>query len=138
MIQPSTDDWPNPPKADDSQTATVHPNELPAPDQHASNRPVINGYLVCDLIGTGGCSDVFLGVHGPSGRRVALKVLKLTLAMVPEMHERFEREILAVKVIQHPNIVPIYDSGKVADGRPFFSMELIEGRTVRDMLKTDG
>src|SRR5262249_31656934 len=63
-------------------------------------------------------------------RTVALKVVKPGLA-VPEVVRRFEQESQALGRLQHPGIAQIYEAG-VAEGRPYFAMERIRGRTLLD------
>ncbi len=59
------------------------------------------------------------------GRTVALKEL---LGDAPDRAARFEREALVTARLQHPAIVPVYDAGKLHDGRPFYAMKLVGGR----------
>jgi serine/threonine-protein kinase len=100
--------------------------------------PVIAGYVVYQSIGRGGCGEVYVAEQASSGRRVAIKVLSAEMARIPKMHDRFEREIKAVKLIAHPNIVEIYDNGRLADGRPYYAMELLSGKTIRELLRASG
>src|SRR5262245_37018102 len=71
------------------------------------------------------------------GRRVALKVLSRELAMDADRRERFEREARAVAALNHPNIVTIY-SVEEADGVPFLTLELVEGRTLDAIIPPGG
>ena len=61
------------------------------------------------------------------GRTVALKEL---LGDAPDRAARFEREALVTARLQHPAIVPVYDAGKLHDGRPFYAMKLVGGRSL--------
>ena len=70
-------------------------------------------------------------------RKVALKVLPAELARNPQRRERFEREAKAVAALNHPNIVTIY-SVEEADGIPFLTMELVEGRSLSDLIPKGG
>jgi serine/threonine-protein kinase len=79
------------------------------------------------VIGEGGCGTVHLGVHRTSGARVAIKLLRADLALVPDMLRRFLREAQIVSRIRHPGIVAVHGLGHQADGTPFIVMELCEG-----------
>ena len=68
---------------------------------------------------------------------MALKVLPERIANDPESRERFEREARAAAALNHPNIVTIH-SVEEADGRLFLTMELVEGRTLADLIPADG
>ena len=71
----------------------------------------------------------------PTGRSVALKLMIPELALNPEFRERFIREMSAG--VEHPNIVPIYDSGEI-DGRLFLAMRLIEGTDLKTLVEGEG
>jgi hypothetical protein len=69
------------------------------------------------------------------GRRVALKVLPHALAADPERRARFEREARAVAALNHPNIITIH-SVEEQDGVLFLTMELVEGKTLTEIIYT--
>ena len=89
------------------------------------------------LLGRGGMGEVYLVEHLALGRREALKVLSPQLAMDRQFVSRFRREGRAVNRLRHPNIVALYDFGKLDDGRFFLAMEYAEGVCVRDLLQKD-
>ncbi|MGE5185078.1 MAG: serine/threonine-protein kinase, partial [Acidobacteriota bacterium] len=66
------------------------------------------------------------------GRPVAVKEL---LGKAPALAARFEREARVTARLQHPGIVPIYEIGKWPDGTPFYSMRMVEGRTLREAVR---
>ena len=68
------------------------------------------------------------------GRDVALKVLREDLRDNPDMVRRFVEEAQIGGQLQHPGIVPIYELGTFADRRPFFSMKLVKGHTLAELL----
>jgi serine/threonine-protein kinase len=65
---------------------------------------------------------------------VAIKVLHKDAAAIPEWRRRFEREAQALSALAHPNVVPVTDSG-IDNGVPFLVMELLQGKTLADLLK---
>jgi serine/threonine-protein kinase len=77
----------------------------------------------------GGMSRVFVADDRALERRVAIKVLNPTLAATVSV-ARFEREIMVVAKLNHPNIVPVLSAGQV-DGLPYFIMPYIEGESLR-------
>jgi len=97
----------------------------------------LNHYRILRQLGTGGMGEVFEAEDTKLHRKVALKVLPASVASDPERRERFEREARAVAALNHPNIVTIY-SVEEADGKPFLTMELVEGQTLGDVIPEKG
>ena len=89
-------------------------------------------YAIEREIGQGGMATVYLALDLKHNRRVALKVLKPELAAVVGA-ERFLAEIETTANLQHPHILPLYDSGQ-ADSFLFYVMPYVEGETLRDRL----
>ena len=77
--------------------------------------------------------EVYRARDSKLARDVAIKVLPATLAGDTDRLSRFEREARAASALNHPNIVTIYEVDRV-DGTSFMAMELIEGKTLRDLL----
>lgn len=87
------------------------------------------------LIGRGGMANVYLATDKRHGRPVAVKVLRANFGDAAD-NERFRREIETAARLQHPNILPVYDSGE-ANGALFFVMPYVEGETLRQRLERD-
>ena len=93
-------------------------------------------YTIEGVLGQGSSAVVFLALDRRHRRRVALKVLSAELG--EELGtERFQREILTLARLQHPHILPLFDSG-VAAGRLWFTMPFVEAGSLRDRLKARG
>ncbi|MGD2069163.1 MAG: protein kinase [Gemmatimonadota bacterium] len=89
-------------------------------------------YAVERRLGEGGTATVYLAEDLKHDRKVALKVLRPELAAVLG-HERFLQEIRTTAGLQHPHILPLFDSGR-ADGFLYYVMPYVEGETLRDRL----
>ncbi len=90
-------------------------------------------YEIVAPLGAGGMSEVYRARDGRLGREVALKVLPTEVAQDSERRTRFEQEARAASALAHPNIVTVHDVGE-SEGSVWIAMELVEGRTVRDLL----
>lgn len=95
--------------------------------------PEIPGYEVESVLGHGGMGVVFRAKHLRLGRQVALKMTRAGVYARPQEQERFRREAETVAALQHPNLVQVFDVGDWA-GRPYFTMELIEGGNLAQRL----
>ncbi|WP_224364974.1 serine/threonine-protein kinase [Hyalangium versicolor] len=95
-------------------------------------------YLLKRLIASGGHGSVYEGEHRILGRRAAVKVLHSHLADQGEMLQRFVREARIVNQIRHPHMVDVYDFGMMPDGSPYYVMELLEGRTLSQLIHERG
>jgi serine/threonine protein kinase len=96
----------------------------------------LGAYEIVEALGSGGMGEVYRAHDPRLARDVALKVLPRSLQDNPESLERFTREARAIAALSHPHIVTIY-STEDADGLRFMTMELLEGRTL-DQLIPDG
>ena len=99
---------------------------------------VIDGrYRLDATLGRGGMGLVYRATHVGMRRPVAVKILHPSLAASPEVRSRFEREALAVGKVDHPNCVATYDVGRLPDGALYLAMELLEGRSLADVLEQE-
>jgi eukaryotic-like serine/threonine-protein kinase len=100
---------------------------------------VVDGrYRLDDTLGRGGMGLVYRATHIGLRRQVAVKILHPSLAASPDVRSRFEREALAVGKVDHPNCVATYDVGRLGDGSLYLAMELLEGRSLADVLEQEG
>lgn len=97
----------------------------------------VGKYLITDKLGEGGMGVVFGAQHEALGRDVAIKVLHGQFAKRADLMERFWREAEAVSSIGHPNIVAVYDFGKLDDGSMYYVMERVRGETLRQRLRRE-
>jgi serine/threonine-protein kinase len=95
--------------------------------------PQIPGYEVEAVLGRGGMGIVFRARHLRLNRPVAVKMLLAGAYAGPREQARFQREAEAVARLRHPNVVQVHDVGD-ADGRPYFTMELVEGGSLAQKL----
>ncbi|RST18015.1 serine/threonine protein kinase [Streptomyces sp. WAC05374] len=94
-------------------------------------------YRLTHRLGRGGMAEVFAAEDVRLGRTVAVKLLRADLAEDPVSKARFTREAQSVAGLNHHAIVAVYDSGEDVVGSqsvPYIVMELVEGRTIRDLL----
>src|SRR5215213_5521793 len=94
----------------------------------------IGNYTIESLLGSGGMGEVYLAREMKLNRRVALKILPRHFVADVERVTRFKREALALSALNHPNLVTIYEVGE-ASGLNFIAMELVEGQTLRPMMR---
>jgi tRNA A-37 threonylcarbamoyl transferase component Bud32 len=101
----------------------------PAVSALVPNAPVLPGYEIVGELGRGGMGIVYKAVQKSLKRLVALKMIRADIAQEPDDRTRFLAEAEAVARLRHANIVQIYEIGE-HDGRPFFSLEFVEGGTL--------
>jgi serine/threonine-protein kinase len=87
-----------------------------------------------EQIGRGGMGVVLRARDPDLRRELAVKVLRDDLRHSPEMVRRFVEEAQIAGQLQHPGIVPIHELGRFDDDRPFFTMKLVKGRTLSQLL----
>jgi len=94
-------------------------------------------YSITEKIGVGGMADVYKAYCNTLNRFVAVKIIKDELKNEEDSVKRFKTESRAVALLNHPNIVSVFDVG-VFEGRPFIVMELIEGITLKEYMRQKG
>ncbi len=126
---------------DDAASArTVH-TPPPAPGPASGGASPLGGrlgdYEVLEKLGEGGMGAVYRARQVTLDREVALKVVSPQVAADPEYAERFLREASAAAKVSHPNVITIFDAGRV-DGRLLMALELMRGGDAAQLAKRAG
>lgn len=95
---------------------------------------LVGKYRVVREIGRGGMAAVYEAEQLSLGKKVAVKILAAELSASSIVIERFFREARAAASVKSPHIVDVYDSGRLDDGRPFITMEMLEGESLYDRM----
>jgi serine/threonine-protein kinase len=106
------------------KTMSFPPGPAAGPIRYRSLRPHAKG----------GLGEVFLAMDEELGREVALKEIQGRHADRPESRARFLIEAEVTGGLEHPGIVPVYGLGQYPDGRPYYAMRFIRGRTLKDAI----
>jgi len=119
------------------------PHDL-APTQRLSATPSgiptghgVGAYLVEHRLGSGGMATTYRARRVRDGKPVALKIPHEQYLHDPSFRSRFVREGQLGTQLHHPNVVRVLEAGEEA-GRPFIAMELVDGRTLRDLITAAG
>jgi serine/threonine-protein kinase len=99
---------------------------------------LLEQFRVVEQIGVGGMGTVYRAHQTTVGRQVAIKVLRPELARDEQAVLRFEREARLTTALDHPNLVRVFLSGRLPDGRLYIVMELLEGQSLADELERHG
>jgi serine/threonine-protein kinase len=91
--------------------------------------------VLFDEIGRGGMGAVFKGRDTEIGRELAVKMLLEEHRQRPEYVRRFVEEAQIAGQLQHPGVAPVYEMGRCHDDRPFFTMKLVKGLTLAELLR---
>jgi serine/threonine protein kinase/Tol biopolymer transport system component len=95
----------------------------------------INHYKISSVLGSGGMGEVYRAVDTRLGREVAIKLLPSVFSTDQDRLRRFEQEARTVGMLNHPNVLTIYDIG-AHKGAPYIVSELLTGETLRERLRT--
>jgi|GEM_PF-1584316 len=101
--------------------------------QHGKSLEELGGYRLFEMLGQGGMGQVYRGVE-KCGQQVAIKVMAHDACENSELRERFRREMAIMSSLHHENIVELLDRGETSYVK-FFVMELIEGTTLRNVIR---
>jgi len=106
------------------------------PDLHLGS-VIDDRYRIDELIARGGMATVYRALDLRLGRTVAIKILAPAFTADPGFVERFMLEARSAAALTHPNVVAVHDQG-VSNGFPYLIMEYVPGRTIRQLLTTNG
>jgi len=127
---------PDDPRRVDPRAETV-PEEggTDAPRREADReRQRSTRYEILETLGEGGMAVVYTATDTDLKRTVAVKCLKDDLAGRSDLRERFFDEAEIMADLDHPGTIPVFDAGKLPDGKCFYSMKRVQGRTLKDLL----
>ncbi len=113
-------------------------NASPPPADPLLGRTLDEKYLLEEKLGIGGMGTVYRARHQLIDRPVAVKVLNQRFVEDEAAKARFRREAKAAGRLRHANAVSVTDFGQTADGYVYIVMELLEGKTLRDLLSKEG
>jgi serine/threonine-protein kinase len=131
VIPPTVDE----PRAPDTLRPGTVAETLPAAAQPGEPvPPELGHYRPVGFIGRGGVGDVFLYYDPQMDRELAVKVLREDHRGNPSLVRRFQKEARLNSRLQHPGVVSVHAMERTADGRPYFTMKLVRGRTLADLL----
>ena len=108
------------------------PDEIPRSSPSA-RLAQIGQYIVIEEIGSGGTSNVYKVRHPSSEKYFAAKILRPEMNSSQTVRAFFQREIDSTRILKHPGIISIYDSGQ-EDGRPYYIMDLLDGISLGSLL----
>jgi serine/threonine protein kinase len=140
------------PLEDEDLTAPTHAGDpggpaatLPFGHAGLAPRQAVRDYILISRFAQGGCGDLWEGSQLAFPRTVALKRIREDLVngtlgdseYAAQLQRAFLQEALTTAVLEHPNIIPVYDFTLDEEGRPLLSMRLIRGRRWDEMMKED-
>jgi serine/threonine-protein kinase len=99
---------------------------------------VVDHYRIVALLAEGGTARVYEAVHEFTKKPVALKIMRNRLTERRDVIERFRQEAVVLSSIKHANVVAVDNAGLTSDGRVFIAMELLRGKTLRQVLAQRG
>src|SRR5262245_56676516 len=94
----------------------------------------LGNYRLRELLATGGMGEIYLAYQADLNREVVVKVLRAELTTDREYVNRFRREAKTAAALNHPHIVPVYDSGR-QEGVHYIAMRCLTGGTLADRLQ---
>ena len=117
---------------------TLYSAPVPATSERA---PVLDpvaaaeGYDIQGRIGQGGMGEVWRVKDRLLGRSLAMKVIRADVEIEPGDEERFADEAQVGAQLQHPGMVPVHDLGRLEDGRLYFTMKEVRGRSLKNVIR---
>ncbi|NUM49128.1 MAG: serine/threonine protein kinase [Anaerolineales bacterium] len=94
----------------------------------------IGPYRIIEQVGKGGMATVYKAHHAAMDRFVAIKILPFQFAQDKEFNDRFRREVRVIAKLEHPRILPVYDSGDF-QGTPYLVMRYLDAGTLKERIE---
>src|SRR5262245_33475071 len=126
---------PQPAPVDQTMVRSSDPSGEATPPPEGPRPRRLGRYELGQEIGRGGMGSVVAGRDPSLGREVAVKILLGQHRGDSDFVRRFVEEAKVAGGLQHPGVVPIHDHGTAPDGRPFFVMKRVQGRTLSELLR---
>ncbi|MBM4362864.1 MAG: serine/threonine protein kinase [Deltaproteobacteria bacterium] len=98
------------------------------------DRTIAGRYRIRKRLGEGGMGQVYLAEHEAIEKKVALKILRPEYSRKEDIVTRFQQEAISASRIKHPNVLDVFDFGRLDTGEAFLAMEFLEGRDLSDEL----
>lgn len=130
-----TDRPPEPAQVDAAARTEVQPQRSPRPSDPWIGRVLDDRYRITERLGEGGMGAVFVAEHLKLRKQVALKMIRAELAGNGEVAVRFAREAMATAQFEHPHVASAIDYGTLPEGGAYLVMQLVRGRSLRDLLE---
>ncbi|QDS90595.1 Serine/threonine-protein kinase PknB [Rosistilla ulvae] len=133
MNEPPSDDWG---KRVQTRQLTTSMGSEANDSATTADLPVLANprYQISEMIERGGMGAIFSARDLQLSRKVAIKVLRADRSANTPARQGFVDEARIMSFLSHPGVTPIYECGTCQDGRPYYVMKLIDGRTLADML----
>jgi len=124
-----------PPGSDTTMLPSFSTTSLVPPELLAAGREKLKRFEMDGLLGKGGTASVYAVRDNSLGRRIALKLLRGRGVERPGVQQRFVHEARVTAMLEHPNIVPVYDIGLTEQGRVYFLMKDVTGKSVGEAIR---
>ena len=120
----------------ESSETVARPSWLKSSSSGVGPPRLIGPYILMELLGRGAMGEVWLAAHQELESYYALKLINEVQAADDDGVRRFQREVEAMAAVdRHPAIVRIHSAGVAPDGRPYYAMEYVTGRSLKDALR---
>ncbi len=112
----------------------ARPSAAPAPAPACEVGLDLRNYELFGQLGRGGMGEVYRGRDPALGRELAVKVIRASYRGHAAVERRFIDEARVTGSLEHPDIVPVHNVGRLPDGRLYYTMKLVRGRTLAELL----
>lgn len=143
MISPKPTIPPRDPSAQPADDPLSSHTQLYIPQPPKNGPPVtdpllplcVDRYILIEELARGGMGVIYRGRESAFNRELAVKVLLPSHAHKAELIRRSWTEARVTALLEHPGVVPVHSVGHLPDGRPYFSMRLVQGQTLADLIR---
>jgi len=140
-LEPDPEEWSQEPPPVRLSSRSAAPGSLPEVTEnytHLTAGSIVGEYQITGMLGQGGMTQVFAGVHPVIGKRVALKILHAQYSEDDGLLARFVQEAQAVNRVGSDRIVDIFGFGHLPDGRAYLVMNQVDGQPLSELMELGG